>query len=269
MNPQTATWHYGLVARWWAEGNAVEPDEIAYFRRAIERFGEPALDLGCGTGRLLFPLLAAGLDVEGVDTSDDMLAWATKLAVPQGLKPVLHAQAMHELHLPRRYRTIFICDSFGIGGDRAQDRRALECVYQHLEPGGVLVFTQELPYNQASIWPEWLPTHRRPYPHDWPTQGQRRSLPNGEELELLVRLAHFDPLLQRQTLDVRARLWRADVLVAEEEHQLQENLYFVQELLLLLEATGFTNPAVEGRYTGKPATPADGTVVLVAHRADQ
>jgi SAM-dependent methyltransferase len=269
MNQQTATWHYGLVARWWAEGQVTEPGEVAYFRRAIERFGEPALDVGCGTGRLLLPLLAAGLDVEGVDISGDMLSWAAELAVPQGLKPVLHAQAMHELRLPRRYRTIFICDSFGIGGDRAQDRLALERVCQHLEPGGVLVVTQELPYNMASMWPEWQPAHRKPYPRDWPARGQRRSLPDDEELELLVRLSHFDPLLQRRTLDVRARLWRADRLVAEETHQLQENLYFVQELLLLLKASGFSTITVEGRYTGTPATPADGTVVLVAHRAYQ
>ena len=84
-----------------------------------------------------------------------------------------------------------------------------------------------------------------------------------------MRLAHFDPILQRRTLDVRARLWRDDTLVVEEEHQLQENLYFVQELLLLLEVCGFSDIAVEGRYTGMPATPADGTVVVVAHRTNE
>lgn len=269
MTRRAATWHYGLVARWWAERQETEPDEVTFFRRAVEQFGEPALDLGCGTGRLLLPLLTAGLDVEGVDASPDMLAWATELAGPQGLKPVLHAQAMHELHLPGRYRTIFICDSFGIGVDRAQDRLALVRVHRHLEPGGVLVLAHELPYNQDHVWPEWLPKHDKMYPRDWPATGERLALSSGEKLELLVRLAHFDPILQRRTLDVRARLWRDDTLVVEEEHQLQENLYFVQELLLLLEVCGFSDIAVEGRYTGMPATPADGTVVVVAHRTNE
>jgi 2-polyprenyl-3-methyl-5-hydroxy-6-metoxy-1,4-benzoquinol methylase len=59
------------VERWRAEFNVAEPLEIAYFRGAIERFGQPALDLGCGAGRLLLPLLADGLIVDGVDISAD------------------------------------------------------------------------------------------------------------------------------------------------------------------------------------------------------
>lgn len=62
MDNESGTWHYGLIARWWAEFNVAEPDELAYLRAAIHRFGEPALDVGCGTGRILVPLLADGLD---------------------------------------------------------------------------------------------------------------------------------------------------------------------------------------------------------------
>ena len=53
---KTGTWHYGLIARYWDEFNIAAVEEVAYYRRAIERFGHPALDLGCGTGRLLIPL---------------------------------------------------------------------------------------------------------------------------------------------------------------------------------------------------------------------
>ena len=69
----SGTWHYGLIARWWAEVNRPEVAEIAYLRAAIARFGEPALDLGCGLlctyylpGRLCEMLEGAGLaDVDG------------------------------------------------------------------------------------------------------------------------------------------------------------------------------------------------------------
>ena len=53
------TWHHGLMARWWAEFMRAEPAELAFYRTAIERFGQPALDLACGAGRLLIPLTEA------------------------------------------------------------------------------------------------------------------------------------------------------------------------------------------------------------------
>ncbi|MFB2351895.1 class I SAM-dependent methyltransferase, partial [Priestia megaterium] len=75
-------------------------------QRLIERSGEPALDLGCGTGRLLRHYLRAGIDVDGCDYSADMLAQCEARAQAEGLSPRLYRQALHELDLPRRYRTI-------------------------------------------------------------------------------------------------------------------------------------------------------------------
>ena len=65
------TWHHGLIAEWWAEFNTDGP-EIGYFGQFVER-GQPALDAGCGTGRLLLPWLRAGFDVDGCDVSPDMV----------------------------------------------------------------------------------------------------------------------------------------------------------------------------------------------------
>jgi SAM-dependent methyltransferase len=118
-----ATWHYGLVARWWAEFNREGP-EIESYRPFVE-VGQPALDAGCGTGRLLLPYLRDGLDVDGCDVSPDMLAECRRLASAEGLEPTLHTQALHELDLPRRYRTIVCCGTFGLGSTRGQDEDAL------------------------------------------------------------------------------------------------------------------------------------------------
>ena len=90
-----ATWHYGLVAKWWAEFTEDGP-EIAYFQKHVER-GQPALDVACGTGRLLIPFLRAGLDVDGCDVSADMIAVCREKAEREGLSPTLFVQPMHEL----------------------------------------------------------------------------------------------------------------------------------------------------------------------------
>lgn len=265
MTDHPQTWHYGLIARWWAEFNLAEPDELDYYRRSIERFGEPALDLACGTGRLLVPLLEAGLDIDGADLSEDMLALCAAKAAERGFHPRLLQQAMHELAAPRRYRTIYVCDSFGIGGRREDDRTALRRIRDHLEPGGALVFSHDLPNGDPLQWDRWLPERRADLPEPWPDSGTRRTTADGDEIELTGRLEKLDPVAQRVTMGMRPRLWRDGRIVVEEEHAIQISLYFRQELLLLLEAAGFSRVEVEAAYTGQPAGADDMGLVFVAH----
>src|SRR5215207_11046001 len=85
MSERPQTWHYGLVARWWAEFNEASEDELAFYSGFIEDSGQPALDAGCGTGRLLIPLLRAGFDIDGSDLSPDMLAHCREKAQRLGL----------------------------------------------------------------------------------------------------------------------------------------------------------------------------------------
>ena len=63
---------------------------------------------------------------------------------------------------------------------------------------------------------------------------------------------------------MRARLWHDGAVVAVEEHTLAENLYFAQEVLLMLRVAGFDVPHVYGGHTDLPATSDDGHVVFIA-----
>jgi SAM-dependent methyltransferase len=270
MVVDSGTWHHGLMARWWAEFVATaEPEELAYFRAAIRKFGEPALDLGCGAGRILIPMLAEGFDVDGSDISADMIAEARALAVKSGFSPGLTVEPMHELNLPRKYRTIYMCGSWSIGGRRDHDREALRRAYRHLQPGGTLVIANhELPYanGDEERWTRWLPGRRKGIPREWPAEGERRTTADGDDIELVGRLLKLDPLEQMYTSQVRLRLWSGGQIVKEEEYSLSESLYFAQEVLLLLDEAGFRDVAIEGGFTGRPATSDDGTVAFVAKR---
>ena len=86
MRQGVNTWHYGLVALWWA-GFKVGGDDVGFSRDAIERCGAPALDAGCGTGRLLLAFLRSGMDVDGSDMSGDMLGGEAGRCVPDPEHP--------------------------------------------------------------------------------------------------------------------------------------------------------------------------------------
>ncbi len=263
MTGEPLTWHYGVVARWWAEFNTDGP-EIAYFRNAVERHGQPALDVACGTGRLLLPYLAAGLDADGCDISPDMLALCRARADREGLSPRLYAQAMHELDLPRSYRTVFVCGGFGLGGSRRNDGEALRRIYAHLDPGGMLVMDNHLPYQNAERWQYWLRDKRRGLPEP-PLPPQRRRAPDGSELALHARVVDFDPLAQVITYQMHAMQWRDGQLSADEEHTLRECLYFRNELLMMLGQAGFEDIQVYDGYTEAEAT-GDSDVLVFAAR---
>ena len=246
---QTQTWHHGIVASWWAEFNVGGP-EIEYFQKFIEDDGQPALDVACGTGRLLVPYLRAGLDVDGCDVSPDMLALCRERAEAEGLSPNLFAQAMHELELPRRYRTIVVCGGFGLGGNRERSFESLDRIYEHLEPGGLLLLDNEAPYADAGLWRHWLKEERQALPKPWRElgEGDRRQGSDGTEYELRSRIVELDPLVQSVTLEMRADMWRNGEHVAE-EHVLRMSLYFTHELAAMLERAGFSDVSLTGDYT--------------------
>jgi SAM-dependent methyltransferase len=248
------TWHHGLIARWWAEFNT-DGEDIERFRALVEQHGEPALDLGCGTGRLLVPMLAAGLDVDGCDVSADMLAHCRARATAEGLAPRLLEQPMHALEAPRTYRTIFICGSFGISGDRGHDLDTLRRAYHHLEPGGVLAFDLYVPNVNSRSWQTWLPEHRPELPAPWPDRGDRRTSTDGTALELHARLLEFDPLALTLIREIRATHWKDGEQIAQEQASIRINIYFAPEVRLMLETAGFADVKVHGGLSDREAEP--------------
>ena len=260
------TWHYGLVAKWWAEFN-VDGPEIAYFQRLVES-GQPALDVACGTGRLLIPYLKAGLDVDGCDVSPDMIALCRESAERAGLSPTLFVQPMHELDPPRTYRTIFVCGGFGLGSNRDQDARALRRFYDCLEPGGALVLDNENPYVTEYPWRYWVKSERVGIPRDWPRleEAERRRGSDGAEYVLQSRVIDIDPLEQRATYEMRAAMWLNGELAREELHALHLTYYFANELRLMLEDSGFVDIVLHGDHQEESPTRDSDFVVLIGKK---
>lgn len=157
-----------------------------------------------------------------------------------------------------------MCGAWGLGRRRDYDRETLKRAYKHLEPRGALLITHHnLPYDDDEKgWALWLPGHREGAPSEWPSEGNRKTAADGDEIETLFRQGELDPLEQRVTCHIRARLWHEGQIAKEEEYELKIN--FAQEVLLMLDHAGFRRVAVEAGYSGRPGTADDPMVAFVA-----
>ena len=263
---QLQIWHHSLVARDWAEFATDGGQEAVYFRTVIESAGQPALDLGCGTGRLLLLYMQAGMDVDGCDYSADMLAHCQERASGEGHSPALYHQAIHELDLPRRYRTIFACGVVGLGGERRLTMQAIQRCYEHLRPGGTFAFDDSPRWNDPPAWLSRLPEERQLLPEAWPESTERKQLPDGSELEVAARTIAMDPLEEVATRQMRVRLWQDGALLQEEIHIQKVEDYSKHELILMLERADFNDITITGDYSDEPATADHSALVFLARK---
>jgi len=260
MSDEPLIWHYGLMAERWAEF-INEAREIPFFLQEIARHGQPVLDVACGTGRVLLPLLRAGIDIDGNDISADMLHFCRVKASKEGFHPNLYNQPMHALAIPRKYRTIYICDSYGLAGSREKDLETLRKCYALLEDGGALLLNIQAEYTEREAWELWLKEKREALPPAWEERSDGRIASDGSEHFGQFRFLAFDPLEQSFTRQVHLEKWTNGELTASEEYTLRGIIYFKNELLLMLKVAGFREISVRGDYTDQPAT-ADNIVLI-------
>jgi SAM-dependent methyltransferase len=129
-----------------------ETSDLTLWQSLAQSVDGPALELACGTGRILLPLAQAGIDVAGLDASPYMLAVARR-KVAQADEEVrgrcrLTEGSMSDFSLGEEFGLIYIpARSFQILPSRAAQRGCLESCARHLMPEGRLaiqVFNPEL-----------------------------------------------------------------------------------------------------------------------------
>ena len=233
------TWHHGLVARWWSEFNRDwRGSEIEYFKNVIERYGQPALDVGCGTGRILVPCVEAGIEVHGTDISNEMIRLCRARLISLGLDADLTVTPTHELNLGQRYRTIISCGVFGVGNTREEDLDGLRRIRKHLTPGGCLIFDFYLPGENLNEWSSWSKRARPTLPSRW-TKPDVRKTSDNDELALQTRTIEFDPMEQYSVREIRMKQYEDQELVNCHQYRIRLNSYFKNEILLMLNVAGF------------------------------
>ena len=105
-----------------------------------------AVDLACGTGSVALLLAERGLQVIGVDLSEEMLRVAAQKAQDGANRPMFVCQPLQQLSLPRGV-DLAVCalDSLDYITDPADCREAIRRIYRVLNPGGCFIFDVNTP----------------------------------------------------------------------------------------------------------------------------
>ena len=105
-----------------------------------------AVDLACGTGSVTTILAEKGLQVIGVDMSEEMLTVASQKAAEAGQAPWFICQSLQQLRLPKAVdMAVCALDSLDYITDPADCREAICRVYKYLNPGGIFIFDVNTP----------------------------------------------------------------------------------------------------------------------------
>lgn len=249
-----------LRAKLYAATHRGNPHDVDFYVHEAIGAAE-VLELGCGTGRVLRALAAAGARVTGLDSDVAMLAEAEASLTP-GLAPLVelvHGD-MRRFDLGRRFDRVFIPYNavFALPTDEAA-ARCFELVRRHLAPGGRLAFDV---YTIDDV-------------EDW-------CSPRQTDYELLLTLVHEGqrvdlyererPGPAKQTLDVTYR-YVLDAGAGRAPHTLTYRIRHhalpLPALERLLHGAGLDVLSVWGDFDRSPPNPAgERYVIRAGPRAD-
>ena len=118
---------------------------VAFYYEILQREGlnpRTCVDLACGTGSVTEILLRKGLQVMGVDMSEEMLTVASQKA--EGAWFI--CQSLQELKLPRAVdMAVCALDSLDYITNPEDCAEAIRRIYKALNPGGIFIFDVNTP----------------------------------------------------------------------------------------------------------------------------
>ena len=247
----------GLIAQAWdvLRGDTSNWPDRAFYLEIIRKYGQPVLDVGCGTGRLLLDYLQQGIDIDGVDNSPDMLAECRQKAANLGVSPNLYEQYMEVLELPRKYQTILIpSSSLQLIVEPDTVDQALMRLYRHLLPGGVV---------SASFMK--LRKDGDPLEFEWEQSAVREQ--DGVKFRRVIK-SRYDPnsryehtediyqMIVDEKVTAEERFRRSPATVSYDQTQVRD----------LFERAGFGDVHLYSQFTLEPVKEEDNVFTVLAQK---
>ena len=220
-------------------------EDLDLYLQLAEVVGDPVLELGCGSGRVLLALAAAGHRVTGLDRSQPMLDRAASGVADAGLssRVSLHLGQMRDAGQVSGgpFGLVLVPLNGLLHLTTIADQRAtLGAIHDALDPRGQLVI------DLLNPSPDALHAFNHALTHEGEWQ-----LDNGDRVDKFAARS----LISSEQL-IRTDLWydqvRGDGTFQRTATRFDMRYLHRAELELLLELTGFTDWQVYGSYDLEP-----------------
>jgi SAM-dependent methyltransferase len=227
--------------------------DVEFYLKRLKSCTGRVLEPAVGTGRVMIPLMEAGLQMEGLDNSHEIVAICRARCAERGLQPVLYEGDMGSLSLPERYEAIIIpAGSFLLIERREESLGTLKRFREHLVPGGRLILDLELQtdFSVGTVSTGTVET------------------PRGETITVESKVVEVNFLEQYSVSHMRYEKWREGELLQTEMQRFALRWYGLEEFELILKSLGFSEMVVSADYEyGKRPTRADQTFAYEARLA--
>jgi len=231
------------VLRHFPDRNRLEVDQL--IRRLDIQKHESWLDVCCGYGRHLLPLVARGHEVTGLDLSSAMIRRLRAAAQRNGLTaPVLQCD-MRRIPFHDFFHGAFLLGtSFGVFDDPRQDALALDSIRRALRTGGKFLLDQ---VNPAILLAD--------------PAAQKKEIRIKEQWirEEIIPIPERGQYIVQRTL--RRGSW-------ERQWRMRFRAYDVAQLTASMLKAGLSPIDLFGSLDGRPFKPESPRIVLLAVRRD-
>nr|WP_312444833.1 class I SAM-dependent methyltransferase [Brevundimonas naejangsanensis] len=225
--------------------------DVEFYAARLKGCEGPVLEPAVGAGRVLVPLLEAGLDVVGFDASEAMLEMCRAACARRGLKADLSVARFDDFAYATRFgAAILPAGSFQLIATAQEGLAVLKRFHDHLAPGGRLIL--DLDPVSAVLAP--------------PGSTRRWTDRNGDVLTLTEERVDSDLLNQTVVSHLRYDQWSDGRLTASELELFGLRWWGVEEMRLALAATGFVGIIISGGYEHERRPRRDDDVITFEAR---
>jgi SAM-dependent methyltransferase len=233
--------------------------DVAFYRDAAREYGDPVLELGCGTGRVTMALAEAGKRVTGLDLSERMLERAVSKRAALRVEPRERVHLiqgdMAQFDLGEKFRLVIIpFRAFHHLLEVRQQMDCLECVRKHLMPGGRLV----LDVFQTDAERMHDPVHHRE------TLVAEYKTPDGRQVRMSERVVAFHRAEQRNDVEIIFSVVHPSGLKERLVFAWTLRYFFRYEIEHLLARCGFKVTALYGNFDRTPIRNESPEMIFVA-----